>query len=105
MKSLEDDFHQAMIDIYEVADSECNYRAKAFLSMVVEMGGLQTAKKLLSTTDIQSGLHELFDCGRIDLTVEALVTEGDYRDLFEREELIEAERRLQLFRLREKKET
>ena len=94
MNSLEDDFHQAMIDIYKAAVTECNYRAKAFLSMVVEMGGMQTAKKLLSTTDIQSGLYEVFDCGRLDLTVEALVAEGNYRDLFELDELIEAERRL-----------
>ena len=101
MKSIEDDFNQAMVEIYKTAVSDCNYRAKAFLSMVIEMGGLQTAKKLLSTTDIQSGLYELFECGRLDLTVETLVAEGSYRELFEPEELRESERRLKLFRSKE----
>ena len=95
---MEEEFHQAMIDIYKAALKECKYRAKAFLSMVIELGGLQTAKKLLASIEIQSGLYELFECGRLDLTVEALVAEGKFRTLFEPQELAEAERRLQLFR-------
>lgn len=98
MKSLENEFHQAMLDIYKSAVKDCNYRAKAFLSMVVEMGGVQAAKKLLATTEIQSGLYELFECGRLDLTVETLVAEGDYHALFNPNEIEEAERRLKLFR-------
>ena len=90
-----------MIEIYKTAVSDCNYRAKAFLSMVIEMGGLQTAKKHLSTTDIQSGLYELFEYGRLDLIVETLVAEGSYRELLDSEELREAERRLKLFRSKE----
>jgi len=52
MKSLEDEFHDAMIDVYKIAVAECNYRAKAFLSMVIEIGGLSTAKRLLWTDDL-----------------------------------------------------
>lgn len=54
MDNLEREFHQAMLDTYKIAVAECNYRAKAFLSMVVEMGGLNAAKKLLSTSEAQS---------------------------------------------------
>ena len=102
MKSLEDEFHDAMIDVYKIAVAECNYRAKAFLSMVIEIGGLSTAKRLLWTDEIQSGLYELFKCRRLDLTVEALVAEGKFRDLFEPHELAEAERRLKLFRSKQR---
>lgn len=101
MNPREEEFHQAMIDIYTDALKECNFRAKGFLSMVIEMQGLKAAKKLLSSEDIQSGLYELFECRRLDLTVEALVAEGEYRDLFEHHELAEAERRLELFRSKE----
>jgi len=98
MTALEDKFHQAMIGIYVAAADECNYRAKAFLSMVVEMGGLAAAKQLLSTSEMQSGLLELFECGRLDLTVETLVLNDEYRELFTRGELAEAERRLSLLK-------
>ena len=98
MKSLEDKFHDAMINVYLSALKECNYRAKAFLTMVVEMGGLRAAKKLLASDTMQSGLYELFECGRLDLTVEDLVRREEYRELFEPEELAEAKRRLDLLK-------
>jgi len=85
-----------MIDIYNSAVQECDYRAKAFLAMVVERGGLPAAKKLLSTSEMQSGLFELFECGRLDLTVEALVLRDEYRELFTASELAEAKRRLDM---------
>jgi hypothetical protein len=95
MSDLQDSFHDAMVQIYIQAQEACNYRAKAFLAMVVEQGGVVAAKKLLSTTEMQSGLFELFECGRLDLTVETLVLKDDYRQLFTAGELAEAERRLQ----------
>ena len=94
MQSLEAEFHEAMLAIYKAAIEACNYRARAFLSMVVEMGGLRAAKTLLSTDEPQSGLYELHRCGRLDLTVETLVTQPRFRSLFEDAELEEAERRL-----------
>jgi hypothetical protein len=66
--------------------------------MVVEMGGVAAAKKLLASDDIQSGLYELFECGRLDLTVETLVLQDEYRSLFSPEELVEAQRRLDLLK-------
>lgn len=93
---LEDEFHSAMIEIYRLAVEECDYRPKAFLAMVVEKGGLETAKKLLSTTEIQSGLYELVECDRLDLTVESLVVRPKYQDLFTAEEIAEAHRRLDM---------
>lgn len=94
MTPLEQKFHEAMLDIYKSALKECNHRASRFLQMVVEMGGVQTAKKLLASDEPQSGLYELFECGRLDLTVETLVLEQEYRELFDPKELVEARRRL-----------
>ena len=96
MDQLENEFHEAMVNIYRLAAKECNYRAKAFLAMVTEMGGVAAAKKLLGSDALQSGLYELFECGRLDLTVEALVCQPKYEDLFSHSELAEAKRRLDL---------
>lgn len=100
-ETLQDEFHQAMMNSYRTAVKDCGYRAKAFLSMVAEMGAVQTARQLLSTKEVQSGMFYLDECGRLDLTVEALVAEasgGKFRELFDRELVREAERRLELFR-------
>lgn len=92
-----------MIEFYKSAVSDCNYRAKAFLNMIIVDGAVETAKRLLSTEEIQSGIYDLYRCGRLDLTVEALVAEtaeGKFRELFEPSHLAEAERRLEIFRSR-----
>lgn len=96
MGTLEDEFNEAMLNIYRSAIEACGYRAKAFLAMVIELRGLNAAKKLLASSDLQSGLYELFECSRLDLTVENLVLQDRYRELFTVEELKEAERRLEL---------
>lgn len=96
MQTLEDQFHEAMINVYKLALEECNYRAKTFLGMVIELGGLKAAKKLLSSNELQSGLYELYECGRLDLTVETLVCEDEFRSLFSEDEIHEAERRIAL---------
>lgn len=100
MKSLEEEFHETMINIYKSAAKDCNYKPLAFLKMVVEIGGVQAAKKLLSTGIIQSGLYRLYECGRLDLTVEHLVCQEKYCELFEPKELAEAKRRLDMFKSR-----
>lgn len=94
--SLEETFDEAMLSIYRQAKKECNYKASAFLDMVVTMGGVATAKKLLSSDRLQSGLYELWRCDRLDLTVEDHVLRPEFRGLFEPEELAEAQRRLDL---------
>ena len=102
-QSLEDEFHEITIEFYKSAVSDCNYRAKAFLNMVIVGGAVETAKRLLSTEEIQAGMYDLYRCGRLDLTVEALMTEtaeGKFRELFEPRQLEEAERRLEYFRSR-----
>ncbi len=91
-------FHQAMLDTYKISVEECNYRPKAFLGMVVELGGVETAKRLLATNVIQSGLYELFECGRLDLTVENIVLKDEFRELFTPAELTEAKRRIDLLK-------
>ncbi len=73
MSSLEDDFHDAMLEIYSQAKEVCNYNANRFLQMVNEKGGLATARFLLSTEKPQSGLTALWECGRLDISMEALV--------------------------------
>jgi hypothetical protein len=84
--SLEDQFHQAMITIYEQEKRDCNYNATYFIRMVSEHGGLQAAKLLLDSNEPQDGFTKLWECGRLDLSVEALVLNAKFSPLFSQEE-------------------
>ena len=83
-----------MIDLYLTAKRDCRYNATIFWNMVLERGGLATAKFLLATDTPSDGLGTLYLCGRLDLTVEAHVIRPEFRDLFSPEEIAVATKRL-----------
>ena len=62
--------------------------------MLNEKGGLATAKALLASQEPQSGLTTLWECGRLDLSVEALVIDLGFEPLFSEEERETARERL-----------
>jgi hypothetical protein len=92
--NLEDQFHKAMIDIYQNALRDCTQRAAYFLQIVGRQGGVETAKKLLQSNDIEHSSTALWKCGRLDLMFEYLVLHPKYADLFTDEEKEMARNRL-----------
>ena len=90
----EEEFHNAMLRIYRRAKDECGYNATRFLQMLAELGGMETARRLLSTDEPQIGFTELWEARRLDLTVEALVLQPEWRDLFSSDQLECARSRL-----------
>ena len=95
MQSLEHEFDQAMHDIYRTAKNEAGYRARIFRKMLHRQGGLATAKQLINAPNVSDGYTALWERGRINLTVEAVVIENtQYHSLFTSEELARAEKRL-----------
>lgn len=98
MTAIEKQFHQAMLSIYERARNECNYNATYFLRMVHERGGVVAAKSLLAGSVPQYGLGRLWECHRLDLSVEAHVLKPEFRTLFTCQERAEARRRLKEYR-------
>jgi|SRR5947209_14759627 len=92
---LEAAFDKAMMDIYVRAKAEANYTASIFHRMLCERGGLATAKQLINERIPSEGYTALWERGRLDLTVEAVVTDSSvWYPLFEPDELDRARRRL-----------
>ena len=93
---LERRFHRAMEDIYHAAKSNVGYTATRFMQMVQEQGGLSTARQLLAKTDkeVSHGFTELALANRLDLSMEALVLQDEWKPLFSDTELATARRRL-----------
>lgn len=87
-------FTGAMLEIYERAKTECRYTATRFFQMVLDRGGLETARYLLHTPNLSDGFTALWKCGRLDLTVEAYVLKSEWCDLFTDEEIRIATKRL-----------
>ena len=99
MQTLEDAFTAAMFDIYRTAKAEAGYNATIFLKMIHEQEGRSTAKQLINSPKPSDGYTQLYERGRLDLTVEALVVEnGRWHALFEPEEIERASRRLREYR-------
>lgn len=93
-RSTEATFDLVMQEIYSLALSECGYRATRFLNLVNQIGGLEAARHLLRSDVHPEGLTALWERGRLDLSMEALVLQKRWRALFSADELKLAKRRL-----------
>ena len=94
MATFEDEFHRAMIGVYETAKDH-EYFATYFKRMVDSYGGVEAAKRLLAARDIQAGLRRLWQLKLLDHSMEALVIQERFQPLFTDEEISEARRRLE----------
>ena len=59
-----------------------------------DLGGLAAARRLLHTPTVSDGFTALWERGRLDLSVEALVLQERFRNLFTEQELERARERL-----------
>ena len=91
---LEAAFHQEMLNVYYLAQNECHYNANRFLQMVTDHGGLIAAKLLLGSKHHAEGLTRLWEEGRLDISMEALVLRMPWCELFSIEDLSVAHKRL-----------
>lgn len=71
------------------AIAECRklgYNPSIWNRMVEEHGGVVTARRLIKSGDMQTGLRKLLSLGRLELTVEHAVLDERWHDLFTDEE-------------------
>lgn len=96
--NLEVRFHQEMIELSERTKRETNYNPSQFTRMLGELGGVKTAKKLLTSKQLSDGYTRLWEMDRLDLTLEAFINDNEeYSSLFSPEELEIAKKRLEEF--------
>jgi len=62
--------------------------------MLSNYGGLETAHRLIASSEVSTGFTALFERGRLDLTVEALVVKPEFAGLFSEDEVETARERL-----------
>lgn len=94
MSIKEQEFHQAMFEVYRRAKEEYGYNATRFLEMLGEHGGLETAHILLQARGVSEGYTALWERGGLEVTVEAVALDPRWRELFSEDELQTARKRL-----------
>lgn len=92
---LRADFDREMLSIYTRAHAEAKYNARRYLEMLEKHGGLETARILIHSTNVSQGYTALWERGRLDLTVEAVIHDNPrWHSLFTSEELATCAKRL-----------
>ncbi|RLQ93619.1 hypothetical protein [Falsibacillus albus] len=83
------DLKKDMHNIYIKAKKECNYNASRYLQMIsTNESPVTIARKLTISNTPTEGFTKLWEMGRLDLTVEALIYENEeYHKFFTEEEL------------------
>ncbi|MVW64185.1 hypothetical protein GPY61_30075 [Massilia sp. NEAU-DD11] len=76
------------------AERAIRYRPNYFLGMLETDGGHLTVIKLLSANKVSEGFKKLWEHSRLDLSVEALVVESEWRSSFDPVLIARAEKRL-----------
>lgn len=91
---LEEQLYDALVESCRVAKEVVGYDASRFRLMLQEKGAKQAAEELILRPQITDGLTRLCMEGRLDLSVEAIVIEGPYKQLFSEDVLSMARKSL-----------
>ena len=86
MNQIELDLYHNMVNIYKEADLQCNYKPTRFLQLINNKGALLAAKELINKEGDTEGFTRLWECKRLDLSLEVLVLKEKYKELFTDEE-------------------
>lgn len=98
LEQLEKDFEQAMWDLYDATLNEAAYDSKTFRRMLREYRGRETAHRLIRTIKPSTVYANLYQLGRLDLTVEAVIHDNPrWHALFSKGELKKIRQRLRRF--------
>jgi len=70
------------------------YKPQAFLTMIINDGTVNAVKKLVNSKKIPDGFTKLWKLNRLDLSMEKIIQENEWKNLFTDEERNIARRRL-----------
>lgn len=97
MNALEQEFHDALLGIFERAKKEASYSASRSQKLVGRLGGKAAAKQMLASKTLSEDLSRLSLEKRLDLSMEVLILEAQWAPLFTDQERAIATKRLRDF--------
>jgi hypothetical protein len=94
MNELENNFERELLKAVEICINLYRYRPTYFLRMLKNYGPVSTTTQLATADKFHEGFTKLWELGRLDLTVEAIMLRDPYSALFPKEVLAKASSRL-----------
>ena len=82
ISELSEMFKLRLDEAMEIMDRQYDYRPSILKKMVAQLGVRNAIRKLVNTPDPPKGLDTLKRCGALRLSMEALVLESRWQDLF-----------------------
>ncbi len=87
-------FHDAMVRAYHHLYDRCRYNARYFSNMLRTLGGVTTARELISKPGEGRAFQKMRECGCLELSVEHHILRPEFANLFTAEQREIARRRL-----------
>jgi hypothetical protein len=87
---LRSSFHQKMVNAIQTCIRELHYNPTLVSQRIGEYGAVETAHWIMRLTGETTGFTKLWEAGRLDLSVEAIILRPEYAPLFSLEERREA---------------
>jgi hypothetical protein len=70
------------------------YKPQAFMTMRITEGTVNAIKKLINSNEVPSGFTTLWEKGRLDLSMEKIIQEPEWVNLFTDDDRKKAKKRL-----------
>lgn len=87
MTTLEKQFSEAYIKNCEKAQQQCSCRLVRMMQQTQKYGGVKMAQELIKKGKLSDEFDKLKEEGLLHLTLEALVIQPEYADLFSDDEV------------------
>ena len=87
MTALESQFQKELLSRIDSVKETCGFFSKRFSQAILSKGGFLAVKELLDRGRASDSFNALQDAGRLDLSVEALVSDARFAPLFTDEEV------------------
>ena len=87
MTTLEKQFQEVLVANAEAAQKQCSCRMTRFLQTIEKFGGVKTAKEILRKGRLSDDFEVLQKAGLLKLTMEALVVDRHFAELFTDDEV------------------
>lgn len=87
MSTLEKKFQEELIQKCEVAQKQHGCRMVRFLQTIEKFGAVKTAKEIMRKGRTSDEFEKLAEAGQVKLTMEAMIVDAKYGDLFTDDEV------------------
>jgi hypothetical protein len=75
-------------------DKKCNYHPTIFIGMIQDYGAVEAVRRVINDPKITYGYEKLWECGHLELSMESIIQEDEWKNLFSAAEKEKAKKRL-----------